>query len=488
MHQVPLDLLGECLSYLCPSSLLVLETVSRFTKAVAAKMEVWKSLFEAGAVNYGWHMPCVEPSCGWKQLYFTYLRETNVTCNDHRNQISGRFIWRCTDVWNKLRDPRTRNSSSPFFLGCDEDGVPLQWGITVQRKEQNGLDVLGVFLTQYHATNKVRCLFSLGIVDDGVLSDTGCATEVTQPRSVLEHYHITTIGGEKRPTCGFLFGMNQVTPSLLERPEVLISVDLTILGGGPSNIGLLYNILDHRPLPVKVRTGVIKELKRFARQSAALSGAYYLQTYASGPAPIISALEDTSLESDVHMAAASAMWSILDTSEIRMNVNLLGRTIKVACQSVQHALLEDVRSQAQGSETSEYDLQRKEDTLYTLLGILVNIPVSEELCHLMFSCRNDMPLLLFDILSKPHFGRVHVLCLHLLTSFLLHNSLPLHFTRKLRSALNKHITRVAQTPRFATVGMILSLRDIADFALPLLFSPHLECIAFGAFCINIMYL
>ena len=30
----------------------------------------------------------------------------------------------------------------------------------------------------------------------------------------------------------------------------------------------------------------------------------------------------------------------------------------------------------------------------------------------------DMLTLLLDVLSKPHFGRVHVVCLHFLTSFL----------------------------------------------------------------------
>ena len=101
----------------------------------------------------------------------------------------------------------------------------------------------------------------------------------------MEHYHITQLGVEKKSTCGFLFGMNEVSPGLLNRKEVVVSVDLTILGGGRSDVGLLYNILGHDPLPTKVKSAVIKELKRYSQQLPTPSGAYYLQTYENGVSP-----------------------------------------------------------------------------------------------------------------------------------------------------------------------------------------------------------
>lgn len=54
----------------------------------------------------------------------------------------------------------------------------------------------------------------------------------------------------------------------------------TILDGCRSSVGLLYGLLT-QPAPAKVKTGVMKELKRYSRQSLT-SSAYYLQTYGNG--------------------------------------------------------------------------------------------------------------------------------------------------------------------------------------------------------------
>ena len=120
----------------------------------------------------------------------------------------------------------------------------------------------------------------------------------------------------------------------------------------------------------------------------------------SGPAHIIATLEETTQNCDMHMIAGSALWSILDTSEMRMDVELIRRTVNVACQSIGNTLQQDDNRDRGLLANVDLDHVKRKDMLFTLLGVLWNIPVSESYSHLINSCCADLPEMLLDVLHR----------------------------------------------------------------------------------------
>lgn len=236
----------------------------------------------------------------------------------------------------------------------------------------------------------------------------------------------------------------------------------------------------------------------------------YLQEFNGGPLALVNLLEDTRSSLRLQQAAAGALWNILDSSKIYLEENVLRRMINAACLGL-HSIFCDERHQLRQAKTSGHEGvlplagQRKcaccyhTDARYddptlepesefrghlvnTLTGLLWNIPITAQYRSLLAANRSFFPSLV-AILGDPSVSRTHFSGLHLLSTMHKYNHLP----AELVPVFRLHLQEKMSTGEATDVGVLLSLRDVADFFVPLLLSPKLECVAFGAWCLGLFY-
>eukprot|EP01062_Namystynia_karyoxenos_P066317 TRINITY_DN60284_c0_g1_i1.p1 TRINITY_DN60284_c0_g1~~TRINITY_DN60284_c0_g1_i1.p1 ORF type:complete len:633 (+),score=177.02 TRINITY_DN60284_c0_g1_i1:114-2012(+) len=130
----------------------------------------------------------------------------------------------------------------------------------------------------------------------------------------------------------------------------------------------------------------------------------------------------------------------------------------------------------------------------SLCGLMWNIPITEHHRDLLASHWAFFPGLA-AVLSRRSFRRSHFSCLHLLTTQKLHGKFPkdpeasASFSRFLEQYLGDcdHRDQAGNGVCNQDAGVALSIRDVADFFLPLLRAKDLDCVAFGKWAMTVFY-
>eukprot|EP01012_Entosiphon_sulcatum_P053122 TRINITY_DN7306_c0_g1_i2.p2 TRINITY_DN7306_c0_g1~~TRINITY_DN7306_c0_g1_i2.p2 ORF type:complete len:217 (-),score=38.43 TRINITY_DN7306_c0_g1_i2:47-697(-) len=203
-------------------------------------------------------------------------------------------------------------------------------------------------------------------------------------------------------------------------------------------------------------------------------------------------------------SAAVTLWNMLDASEILMEARLIQRLFAAACRTlhrvVRHELVQPTYAVTCGS-CEDLDLgelaevQNQEDQhsrqlralglVNTLAGLMWNIPVTPDYRVMMAQHPCFVPGLQ-AILDNSLCSRTHFTCLHLLATLRHFDQLP----QRGIEVLHRHLPRFVEgvNPEDASeLGVLLSLRDLVDFFLPLIRSRKLECVAFGAWSLQLYY-
>lgn len=131
-----------------------------------------------------------------------------------------------------------------------------------------------------------------------------------------------------------------------------------------------------------------------------------------------------------------------------------------------------------------------------LCGLMWNIPVTDRHRRILAGHWAFYPCLA-AVLSQKQLQRSHFSCLHVLTTLISHgiepNGAPANssFTKYMASYLASAESRRSgehgELQHVQDVGVALSLRDVADFFLPLLRSKSIDCVTFGKWAMTIFY-
>eukprot|EP01004_Peranema_trichophorum_P002914 NODE_1937_length_1745_cov_98.948829_g1649_i0.p1 GENE.NODE_1937_length_1745_cov_98.948829_g1649_i0~~NODE_1937_length_1745_cov_98.948829_g1649_i0.p1 ORF type:complete len:511 (-),score=37.01 NODE_1937_length_1745_cov_98.948829_g1649_i0:146-1678(-) len=496
------EIFGEVLLFLNHNDLLKCELLCCLVYRLIQQRRIWRILFEEKVSTHFWCLPKEEDGICWKTLYYKYKKEVDeVRISLLRNTLSARFIWRCLRLWNHLSQPLDRHRSPAFELSSI-DGKPLKWKILLQKLVRDNQEHLGIFLQQkYHP---VRCFFSLSVLDSNY-------------NPVLTHSCPKAFPGGREldaSTCGWLFSREALKPLIDDsRQELLVQLDLTVFPNTLDSIKPLFELISDNTTTDDLRRTTISSIGDFVTHftSNTTKAKQYLQEINGGPLPLINILDDQLAKSSLRSAAAGALWNILDTSTIYMKPELIQRMVQAACWSLHCVfakrpvtIVEDpnlahvfgmistdspsYRNEVVMDEDLDNDRGVQEPLVTSLTGLMWNIPIIHEFRIMMATNPYFFPSL-FRILMDDEFSRAHFTCLHLISTLHKYNHLPKELVPTFRTFLYRYIsTKDSMTDLTPTdVGVLLSLRDVADFFIPLLLSRHVECVAFGSWCMDLFY-
>jgi hypothetical protein len=137
------------------------------------------------------------------------------------------------------------------------------------------------------------------------------------------------------------------------------------------------------------------------------------------------------------------------------------------------------------------DHQQAALEVYLYLGVLMNLPVlppkaNRPFLSQLISSQDDCVSLLFAVLSEPKLCNAHVIALQILTMLCNQNVLHGQSIRLLSQAVKAFVLCPfpSVSAEFgADMDITFSLRDVADFFLPLLRSRYRCCVEFAQLCI-----
>jgi hypothetical protein len=380
-------------------------------------------------------------------------------------------------------------------------GEKMKWKILFQRLVRDHKDHLGIFLQQ--KTHKIRCFFSLSVLgDDGEpVSSHSCPKQFQGGRE-LDH-----------STCGWLFSLDSLAPVLGDnRQELVVELDLTVFPNELEAVEPLFELITKEDTSEELRRVTVSSLGDFVTHFAPnpSKAKQYLQGLQGGPLPLINLLDDPKSKAQIRSAAAGALWNILDTSKICISPQLVFRMVNAACLSLHNLFVrEKARNQGQDSSSGDQlavdmeedeglfdddDLngdrgaQLRDHLVNALTGLMWNIPIVNDFRKMMASNKHFFPAL-FSILEDKEYARTHFTCLHLISTLHHYDYLPESMAESFKTHLQNYIDAKESicdvTP--TDVGVLLSLRDVADFFVPLLRSRKLECVNFGQWCMKLFY-
>eukprot|EP00906_Rhabdomonas_costata_P032993 RCo046455 len=496
------ELFGDSLDFLDFKDLLICESVSKVVQRLILHRKLWRNQFENFVRKENWCWPRVDAEhTNWKEQLFTYYLETKVRRSLIRNVLSAKFVWRCTELWDRLPEA-FKIHQSPVFEVAKLNGVPVGWTILLQRLQRDGRDCLGIFLQQ--KVHPVRCFFSLCVLDDaGAVVQRHACTRHFPGNGTLEH-----------STCGWVFPLNTLFPVVdYERGDIRIELDLTVFPDELEAVQPLLELVKSVKTPDDLKRATISALGDFVTHTAAdpKKAKQHLQEVNGGPLPLVELLESPSSNTQLRCSAAGALWNMLDTSEIRVTDDLIERMVTAACCSM-HCLFfrrrrpvsEEVAmvdASSSSDECSTYDalcndpdlesengLFLRDHLTNALTGLMWNIPIEEKYRKMMAAQPHFFPCI-FHILENKDYSRTHFSCLHLLTTLHHYGHLPAPLVPRLHSNLTQYLEEKGAAAELSAgeVGVLLSLRDVADFFITLLLSKKIDCVTFGAWCMDVFY-
>jgi hypothetical protein len=500
---LPEELFGDALTFLDTSDLFTCELLCRRVQRMIAYRKLWRVHFEYRVLKDKWCWPRGALLINWKTFYCKYEKEIQVRHALRRNEVSGKFVWRCTNLWEQLTKPLETHRSRSFHLG-HTDGDRLKWKILFQRLVRDQKDHLGIFLQQKY--KPIRCFFSLSVLgDDGTaVSSHSCPKQFQGGREL------------DNSTCGWLFSLDSLAPVLGDdRRELVVELDLTVFPNELSAVAPLLQLISKEDTPEELRRVTVSSLGDFVTHYAPnpTKAKQYLQELNGGPLPLIDLLDSPKSKAQIRSAAAGALWNILDTSRISITPHLLARMINAACLSLNHLFIgEDGYRQCLAEDPAHSDAvgaaleaanafeedeelagprggDLREHLVNALTGLMWNIPILNDYRRMMATNRFFFPAL-FTILDTEAYSRTHFTCLHLISTLHHHGYLPAHLRARFVRHLEEYIAAkdASETQvSAAEVGVLLSLRDVADFFVPLLLSQKVECVLFGKWCMELFY-
>jgi hypothetical protein len=365
-------------------------------------------------------------------------------------------------------------------------GHKMSWKILLQKLRREHKDCVGIFLEQTEFP--IRCFFSLAVLDD--------MGGYVEKRACYKYFQgLTDLGTS---TSGWLFPHSTTSPSALsyERHEVRIQVDLTIFPDELDAIKPLFELIESPDTPSDVQRYSITSLGDFVTHFSTnpSKAKRYIQELDGAPQFLIALLEDSSASAQLQCTAAGSLWNILDTSRIYISDELVLRLINAACTLLQSVLTANKRippiakAVGESEDENQYEVQLREHLVNSLTGLMWNIPVTDKFRQMIASNCGFFPSV-FTVLDNPTYSRTHFTCLHLISTLHNYGHVPSSVVGLYRCHLNEFIESKEKSDDVAPtdVGVLLSVRDVADFFIPLLLSSEDECIRFGAWCINLFY-
>lgn len=148
----------------------------------------------------------------------------------------------------------------------------------------------------------------------------------------------------------------------------------------------------------------------------------------------------------------------------------------------------------------------EQNLVNALCGLMWNIPITERHRSILAGHWAFFPCIA-AVLSQRAYRRSHFSCLHVLTTLRANGVAPVivpgddesgpSFGKYLRGYLDAQDPRsraagavpaaADQLQATENIGVALSLRDVADFFVPLLRSRDLDCVAFGYWAMTVFY-
>jgi hypothetical protein len=462
------DLFADCLSFLDESTLLTCELVSRNFRRIILYRRSWKHLFDQRVTKDKWIAPITPPE-DWKVKYWKFNRELKLYKLHHRNSVSARFIWRYVDLKSiKFED------TSAYFCHGHKDGRPLRWKIILQNLEDRRQT--GIFLQQ--ETPDVNSFFTVNLLTDDY--ETICSQSTAKEFKGGSNYQDST--------CGWFF------PQLRDAQSLIVVIDLTVFGKDMACLAPLYQLISN-DLSENLLKNVLSYLGDFCTHVAEhkLKARRYLQENAE---PLVRLLEDESKAALLRASAAGTLWNSLDTSELYISVPLVKRITETAVRMVQK--LQKIYSR-EGSESDEEvepgdaELVGPNSNLVrvhlvnTVTGMMFNLPIVKDFREVMAATPGFFRAVMW-ILSCKEFCKSHFTCIHILAMFHHQNMLPNEFIEEFGQHLDHYIDASTRDEfSLNELGVLLSIRDVADFFVALLLSQQVECVKFGSWCLRSYY-
>eukprot|EP01060_Flectonema_neradi_P008043 TRINITY_DN15740_c0_g1_i1.p1 TRINITY_DN15740_c0_g1~~TRINITY_DN15740_c0_g1_i1.p1 ORF type:complete len:519 (+),score=63.46 TRINITY_DN15740_c0_g1_i1:76-1632(+) len=501
IEKITSDIVGDILGWLDSKSLLGCNLVSKQIKDIIIRRKLWKYIFEKRCTeDNNWLMPPegTITNNSWLTYHFRYEKELRKPiCTKIRSPISRTYQWRVGSLASKLNDsgqnPRIKSEKFSFtfteVIDDQEVDRTLVWEILIQRQPKNGRYQYGIYITQL---DKVKCFFALATLGHHYLPKQRYESEKNFVRNDPAHPQ----------SCGWLFQEEALTS-----PDMtLIEFDVTVYPTELNCVQPFYDLIKNDSVEERLRRHLVCSLGEFVTHLASNpnNAKRYVQVTNGGPLPLVDVFENPNTSQALRTAVAGCLWNILDTSTMYIRHDVLERVIVSACRSLIEVLIDQkhttvsLDSFASCNDVAITDITFRhpheqepssQDSpialVSSLCGLMWNIPITPENRSLLTRNRSFF-VAIAGVLSNDAYRRSHICCLHILTTLKVHGSLPEPFDRRFSSYLRDYLQK-NDNRREVPHNVALSLRDVAEFFLPLVFSSNLDCIAFGKWAVSVFY-